>query len=186
MPITDLTHIIPAAQIDPAIATDAEYLAADKAHIDAADPHLQYPTQARGDARYLRYFNSFEEYIPAPISLAANTWNELGSARIVGEQGKGSLWLVGIYFQYTDTSGGPNYAYYQYYGGGLLPAIFWEADLMANEGIEIPILVHNDSNFKARVRFGRGQLQKLEIFPIGRAISILSPGFGRISGVRVL
>lgn len=52
--LIDLNSTIPASRIDPAIATDAEYLAGDKAHTDAIDPHLQYPTQARADARYLR------------------------------------------------------------------------------------------------------------------------------------
>jgi hypothetical protein len=42
------------SDLPASIARDAEYLAADKAHIDATDPHLQYPTQERGDARYLR------------------------------------------------------------------------------------------------------------------------------------
>lgn len=53
MPITNLSPIIPASEIDPAVATDAEYLAGDAAHANATDPHLQYPTQIRGDARYL-------------------------------------------------------------------------------------------------------------------------------------
>jgi len=59
MPITDLTHIIPASQIDPAIASDAELTAAIAQafanHLNATDPHLQYPTQTRGDERYRRF-----------------------------------------------------------------------------------------------------------------------------------
>lgn len=50
--LIDLNSTIPASRIDPAIATDTEFAAADKAHVDAIDPHLQYATQARGDARY--------------------------------------------------------------------------------------------------------------------------------------
>ena len=54
--LTNLNPPAPIAETDlPAsIARDAEYVAADKLHVDAIDPHLQYPTQARGDARYLR------------------------------------------------------------------------------------------------------------------------------------
>lgn len=35
------------------MSTDAEVTAALAAHLAAADPHLQYPTQSRGDARYI-------------------------------------------------------------------------------------------------------------------------------------
>jgi hypothetical protein len=38
----------------PGMATDTETAAAIAAHLAATDPHLQYATQLRGDARYLR------------------------------------------------------------------------------------------------------------------------------------
>ena len=53
------SKLITATDLPPENAMDAEYIAADAAHVNATDPHLQYPTQARGDARYTRYFNSF-------------------------------------------------------------------------------------------------------------------------------
>jgi len=178
---------ITAADLPPENAMDAEYIAADKAHTDATDAHLQYATQARGDARYMRYSNSFAETIAAtiavPIKLTTNVWNEVGTARIVGEQGKGASWDVGVYFEYTDTSGGPNYNYYQYFGSGTLGVIFWQADLLINEGVEIPLETHNENDFTARIRFGRGQARKLEIKP-SRTIDIATPGFLRITGVR--
>jgi hypothetical protein len=169
--------------IPPLIARDAEYIAADKAHVDAADPHLQYATQARGDARYVRYLNSFAETIPGPIKLTANTWQDLGSARIVGERGKGAMWDVGVYLEYTDTLGGPNYNYYQYFGAGKIGVIFWQADFLTNLGVQIPFETHNEADFTASIRFGEGQLRKLQINP-SRLIDIAAPGFVRITGVR--
>src|SRR4028119_1097585 len=53
-----LTNLNPPAPIADAdipgtIARDAEVTAAMNAHVGEVDPHLQYPTQARGDARYI-------------------------------------------------------------------------------------------------------------------------------------
>jgi hypothetical protein len=45
---------ITATDLPPENAMDAEYIAADAAHVNATDPHLQYATQARGDERYFR------------------------------------------------------------------------------------------------------------------------------------
>jgi len=54
--LTNLNPPAPIADSDipTAIARDAEYIAADKAHVDAVDPHPQYLTQLEGDAIYLR------------------------------------------------------------------------------------------------------------------------------------
>jgi hypothetical protein len=185
MSITNLSSFVPESEIDPAVARDTEFQTADQAHINAVDPHLQYATQARGDARYLRYFNSFEDTITPPINLAANTWHEMGNARNVGEQGRGSTWLINIYFQYEAPPGTANQPYFQYCGAGILGAIFWQADLLSNQGIEIPVEAHNEADFTARIRFGRGQARKVELF-LPRPINIAaSPGHGKISGVRV-
>jgi hypothetical protein len=185
--LTNLNPSRPLTEADmpPGMATDTEFTAADAAHLAATDPHLQYPTQARGDARYLRYFDSFKERINPPINLVGGTWQELGSARVVGEQGKGASWLVNIYFQYEAPPGGQNQAWLQYCGFGSLGVIFWQADLLSNQGVEIPMEAHNEVDFTARIRFGRGQLRKLEINP-SRAINIANPGFGEISGVRIM
>jgi len=42
------------SQIPQPIARDTEYIAADKAHVDAEDPHPLYFNQSRADARYRR------------------------------------------------------------------------------------------------------------------------------------
>jgi hypothetical protein len=57
-PITEL-------QIPSLIARDTEFQAADAAHIAAQDPHLQYATQARGDARYARQYNQYFRAAPS-------------------------------------------------------------------------------------------------------------------------
>ena len=128
--LTNLNPITPIADADlPAsIARDSEIAEINAAHLMATDPHIQYATQARGDARYVRYFNAFEEVILAPLTLTANTWQELGSARTVGEQGKGTTWDINIYFQYAAPAGGQNQSYFQYCGAGKLGVIFWQAE----------------------------------------------------------
>jgi hypothetical protein len=45
------------ADIPGNIARDSETAAALTAHLAAPDPHLQYATQARGDARYVRKYD---------------------------------------------------------------------------------------------------------------------------------
>jgi hypothetical protein len=51
------------ADMPPGMATDAETSTAIAAHVNAADPHLQYATQARADERYgvikKYYFSGF-------------------------------------------------------------------------------------------------------------------------------
>jgi hypothetical protein len=47
-----LTNPVTEQSIPPEIARDSEFIAADAAHVKATDPHLQYATQSRGDARY--------------------------------------------------------------------------------------------------------------------------------------
>jgi len=48
-----LNNPISESQMPQSMATDAEVTKAFTTHLAAADPHLQYPTQARGDARYI-------------------------------------------------------------------------------------------------------------------------------------
>jgi hypothetical protein len=52
-------------------ATDAEFIAADAAHLAAIDPHLQYATQARGDERYFR--GRTQAYTLDPPAVAAGS-----------------------------------------------------------------------------------------------------------------
>lgn len=64
-----LSNPITEQQIPPPIARDEEFQAADNAHLAATDPHLQYATQARGDARYFR--GRSQIYTLDPPSLPA-------------------------------------------------------------------------------------------------------------------
>jgi len=57
------------ADIPGSIARDAEVTAAINAHNAATDPHLQYATQARGDARYFR--GRTQVYTLDPPSIGA-------------------------------------------------------------------------------------------------------------------
>jgi hypothetical protein len=54
--LTNLNPPAPIADTDlpPSVARDSELEALMAAHLNATDPHLQYPTQQRGDARYFR------------------------------------------------------------------------------------------------------------------------------------
>ena len=74
--LTNLNPPTPIADADlpSSIARDAEYLAADAAHLGATDPHLQYPTQERGDIRYVRRFGqSFKAAPTVPQQIPAST-----------------------------------------------------------------------------------------------------------------
>jgi len=74
--LTDLNPPVPVADADipGTITRDIEYIAADTAHVNATDPHLQYPTQSRGDSRYRRiYGQSFWVAPNASQSIVPNT-----------------------------------------------------------------------------------------------------------------
>jgi hypothetical protein len=72
--LTNLNPPAPIADADlPAsIARDAEFIAADTAHVNATDPHLQYATQARGDARYVRKYGQYFRAVPSVRSANLN------------------------------------------------------------------------------------------------------------------
>lgn len=163
-------------QIPGAIARDAELAAAIAAaiaaHIAAGDPHSQY----------IRKRDSFEDTIQAPINFGANTWQPVGNSRIFGEQGAPTFWDIVVYFEYVDGTGATA-SYFQYCGGASLAAIYWNADLLTNEGVFVAFEAHNEADFSARLRFGRGQSRKVEI-KLDRSISIATPGFMKIIGVR--
>jgi len=53
------------SDIPPPITRDVEYIAADAAHVNEVDPHLQYPTQQRGDARYNRKYGQYFKAAPS-------------------------------------------------------------------------------------------------------------------------
>ena len=69
--LTNLNPPTPIADgaLPESIARDAEFIDADAAHLAAIDPHLQYATQARGDARYFR--GRTQTYTLDPPAVAA-------------------------------------------------------------------------------------------------------------------
>jgi len=132
---------------------------------------------------YIRVRDSFEDTIQAPLNFAANTWHTVGNSRVIGVQGAGATWLITVYFQYIE--GGVSQPYFQYCGAGYIGVVYWQADLMLNEGISIAMEAHNEADFTLRFRFGKGQARKPELKPVDRAINIVAPGFLKISGLRV-
>ena len=63
-------RLITDADIPGAIARDSEYIAADNAHTNAADPHPVYLTQAEGDGRYIGADNAHTNAAdPHPVYL---------------------------------------------------------------------------------------------------------------------
>jgi hypothetical protein len=169
MSLKNLNPLTP-ADLPPENALDIEFQAADQAHVNAVDPHSQY----------LRKLNNFSFTVLPPIAFAANIWVPVGGDLQPGELGMVASWIVSLYWQ-LDASPFTNYG-----GAGVLGAIYWQADQLINEGILIPVEAHNEADFSCRVRFGRGNgLRKLEIKP-DRNINISSPGFFRVSGVRIL
>jgi hypothetical protein len=70
------------------VALDAEYIAADKAHVDAIDPHLQYATQARADERYgLIKKIVFTGTTPATQGSVLGFGTNLNSSKIIAVAG---------------------------------------------------------------------------------------------------
>ena len=79
---------ISAADLPDTVATDAEFKAADKAHIDAVDPHLQYATQERGDARYVRkHGQTFKAALSAPQDIPVNIITKINFDAIISNAG---------------------------------------------------------------------------------------------------
>jgi len=161
------------ADLPATIARDAEYIAADAAHIAETNPHSQY----------LRILDSFDTGVLSPIQLAANTWQAVGNNKVFGQQGVGSTWLMQVYIQYVEVDGSA-FHYYQYCGSTVLGAIFWQADFLASPGVQILMETHNEANFLCGFRLGIGQARKVEVSP-NRAINIVPPGFLRVSGIKL-
>ena len=168
-----LNNPITEPQIPSAIARDTETAAAIAAHVAAPNPHPQY----------LRILNNFEDTVNGPINLSANTWQSVGNSRVIGEQGVGATWIVNVYFEYNVE--GIIQKYFQYCGSGIIGAIFWQADFLTSEGIPLAVETHNEHDFTLRFRFGNGQARKVELKP-DKDVSIVAPGFLKLSGIRIL
>lgn len=168
-PITDLTHIIPAPQIDPAMATDVEMNTASAAHTAAFDPHPQYVTQSE------LLTPDFFFQVSAP-NLIGNTWQDVGPLLILGERGKPTVWEITLYFEYPD--GDSLIDYWQYCGSNILGCVFWKAN-SPSEGCTITVETHTEFAYKIQARGGLGQARKLQLNP-DRNINIAAPGFLRV------
>ena len=106
MSLKNLNPVTPIADADlpGSITRDPEYIAADKAHVDAVDPHSQYLNQSFADTRYL-----FQR--PTGIEFAENSANYLdfhtGSppkdfdGRIIVSGGGNSNGLANILMQFA-------------------------------------------------------------------------------------
>jgi len=94
--LTNLNPSRPLTEADmpPGMATDTEFTAADAAHLAAAHPHLQYPTQAHGDARYVRKYGQYFRAAPSVSqSVAQNIITKINFDTVthnVGNQYSGS------------------------------------------------------------------------------------------------
>lgn len=130
MSITNLSLFTPESEIDPAVARDIEYQAADRAHVDALDPHPQYLNPSRGDIRYqsLLPLTIVQQHVSAParISINANTWFSLGDLPNLNSGSSESLFAMSLYIQYTDSSGNTN-PWWQNAGACLISPIWWKA-----------------------------------------------------------
>ncbi len=80
MPVRRAPKPITDADIPALIARDAEYVAADAAHVAAVDPHPIYLTQAEGDGRYRQTAVALTDTdIPAAIARDAETANAVAA-----------------------------------------------------------------------------------------------------------
>jgi hypothetical protein len=169
--LTNLNPPAPIADTDlPAsIARDAEYIAADTAHLNALDPHSQYLTQTE----FLTADFFFQ--VSAP-NLLANSWQDVGPLLALGVASQPRVWLVTLYFQYPDGNTLPEH--WQYCGAGVLGAVLWKANGLSN-GVAIEVETHTEIDYTVRVRGGLGQARRLQLNP-NRTINIPAPGFLRV------
>ncbi len=83
MPVRRSPKPITDTDIPAAIARDAEFAAADAAHVSASDPHPIYLTQAEGDSSYPRFKRSIYTLTTATQQGAqTNTTHNLDAAKI--------------------------------------------------------------------------------------------------------
>ena len=185
MPITDLSSglILPEG-IDPRMATDLEFQAADTAHLDALEPHPQYLTPSRGDSRYqsLLPVTIVQQQVSAPaqISIIANNWFSLGIFPNLNSGVAESLFAMSLYIQFT-ASGSTN-SHWQYSGAVLLSPIWWKVS--GGQLVKyIDMEVHNGVDFTASFRLGlSGQGSRMIelFFPLSFTARLIRATFIRL------
>ena len=153
--LTNLNPVAPIADADlPAsIARDAEYIAADAAHVNTQDPHSQYLNFLRGDTRYEYRAIRVSKSLSGPLSFPANTWTSLGTTPgfSLGTQGEASAILVLICFLF-DT----RYLWQQAGCAGLFSPVWWQPVVTNDLGVRIPLENHNQSGGYISIRASQG------------------------------
>lgn len=153
MPITDLSSIVPASQIDPAMASDAEVSSMIANHEAAADPHTQYLLESEGDARYEYSATRASKSLVGPLSFSTLSWNSFGNIAgfSLGIQGKPSAILVGLNFLFDI-----RYPWQQAVCAGIIGPVWWQPVITADTGIRVPLEIHNESGFYVSLRVSQG------------------------------
>ncbi|NQE37527.1 hypothetical protein [Microcoleus asticus] len=171
-----LSNPITEPQIPQPIARDAEVTAAINAHLAASDPHAQYLLQSEGDARYEYRAGLASKSIAGPLNYPANTWSSLGTfpGFPFGVQGSPSAIVVGISFNVDVVS-----PWQQSVCAGLLGPCWWQPASVADQGVRVPLEVHNLSGFFINLRAGRFS-QDLRDLQINPESAILIPSTGRV------
>ncbi|MEG4109007.1 hypothetical protein [Microcoleus sp. S13_C5] len=153
-----LSNPITEPQIPPPIARDAEFQAADAAHVAAPNPHPQYQS--------ILPVSIVEQRVnaPAQISLLANTWFSLGILNNLNSGNSESLFAMSLYIQYVIS--GVTQLYWQYSGACLISPVWWKAG-GAQLVKYIDMEGHNSVDFIVSFRLGiDGQGNRMvEIYP---------------------
>jgi hypothetical protein len=159
-----LKNPITEQQIPQLIARDAEFAAADAAHVLAPDPHSQYEFRAGLSSKVLAGARSF----------AANTWSSLGTfpGFSLGVQGLPSVIVVAIGVCF-DTS----FPWQQTSCSAQLSPVWWQPATVADPGVRCFMEIHNESGSYLNIRAGKlsGELRDIQINP-ENLISIPSSG----------
>lgn len=108
-----LSNPITESQIPPPVARDAEYIAADAAHVAATDPHPGYLTQAEGDARYRQ--NSVAYFVTAPLPTANVAGNSIGFGWNSVQSGQGIAEII----NYSGLGGGDAFNFFRMGGNAV-------------------------------------------------------------------
>jgi hypothetical protein len=181
--ITNLSAFVPEGEIDPAIARDLEFQAADQAHLNAGDPHLQYFNQSRGDSRYqhLLPVTIVQQQVSAPaqISISANSWFSLGTFPNLNSGSEESLFLASLYIQYT--ASGTTNSHWQHSGSFSFSPVWWK-----NSGGQlvkyIDMEAHANVDYTVSFRLGlSGQGSRMVelFFPIPLTVRLIRAKFIR-------
>lgn len=87
-----------------------------------------------------------------PSSIAINTFTNFGTVSNAGLAFLETVWLISVYFQFSDASN-TKAGHWQVHGAGILATIQWKAGGFQN-AVSFPMSEHNAADYICSARFG--------------------------------